>query len=221
MRIPAVVIAVLALMLSGCGLQKPGGSPTVAPTSPPVVASPTDSAPPTPTGPSESPQPTTSVTPTEPEGANLILRGGGVSTFNFGAKQAAVSELLTDQLGEPDEKWSGVLCEFDSGSPWAETYNYGGLWVRFVAKDKKKSSPRFLDGWGFQVSQQLFSPLQIEDDVPLNLSMKQLQAAFPGSKLKKTGLGDGTYFLTLPNKIVVYGDKNPIMIQAGKVSLCE
>lgn len=206
----------LGLVLSACGTTQPGApvtSPTPVPT--PSVSSVTPSA--TPATPSATP----SSTPSDDEGANLVLRGDGLAEFKFGAKQLAVMELLEDQLGEPDESAQGILCQLDDSSPWAQTITYGGLWVQFEAKDQKKSSPRTLGAWGFQLSETFAEPLELADGVPLNLDFKQLKAKYPKGKLEDLGLGDGSRMFTLPNKLRFVGAGKPDMVSAGSFSVCE
>ena len=181
----------------------PSATPTVTPSS-----TPTATATPTPT-------------PTEDQGANLVLRGDGLGPYDFGAKQQPVLELLVDQLGEPDESYQGILCELDDTSPWAQTNSYGGLWVQFNAKDRSKKSARTLAAWGFQLSKKFAEPLELADDVPLNLSFAQLKAKYPKGKLQDLGLGDGTKSFLLPNKMRFVGAGKPATVQAGHFSLCE
>lgn len=215
-RLLVILAPALGLALAACATTQPGTSVTSpAPVSTPTSGSATPSATAT-TSPS-----TPTPTQTEDEGANLVLRGDGLATFRFGAKQLPVMELLEDQLGEPDESSQGILCQFDDSSPWAQTIVYGGLWVQFEAKDQKKSSPRSLAAWGFQLSEEFAEPLQLADDVPLNLDFKQLRAKYPDGKLKDLGLGDGVRMFTLPNKMRFIGASKPDSVSAGSFGLCE
>ena len=208
---PAAALAQVA-----CGTVRP--DPTSAPASTPPTPAVT-SATPTPTPSSATPTP--SPTPSDDEGANLVLRGDGLGSFDFGARQLAVMELLEDQLGEPDESSQGILCELNDASPWAQTIVYGGLWVQFEARDQKKNSPRTLGAWGFQLSQEFGEPLEMADGVPLDLSFKQRKAMYPTGKLRDIGFGDGTRMFTLPNKIRFIGTSRPEQVSAGSFSTCE
>lgn len=176
----ACLAPVVGLALTACGVT------------PPVVAS--TSAVPSPTVSSVTPTPTPSVssatpTPTPTADASLQLRGDGVGTFTFGAKQVDVADLLSDRLGEPDESSQGILCELDDSSPWAQTVIYGGLWVLYTAKDKSKKSSRNLSAWGFNLKEKFAAPLAMQDAVPLNLSFTQLKAKYPKGKLENLNLG--------------------------------
>jgi hypothetical protein len=213
----ALLAPAAALALAACATVRPDATGSPVPT--PPSSAPVTSATPTPTPSSASPTP--SATPTDDEGASLLLRGDGLANFDFGAKQLAVMELLEDQLGDPDESSQGVLCELDDSSPWAQTIVYGGLWVQFEAKDGKKSSPRTLGAWGFQLSQEFAEPLEMADGVPLDLSFKQLKARYPEGKLRDIGFGDGTRMFTLPNKIRFIGASRPDLVSAGSFSTCE
>ena len=206
------------LLLAACATVNPSAPATTPSTSPSSTApSATVSATPTASATSASP----SVSPSQEPAASLLLRGDGLATFNFGAKQAPVAELLSDQLGAPDETSQGILCELNDASPWAETRTYGGLWVQFVAADKRKSSPRTLSAWGFQLSEGFAPPLQMADDVPLTLSFKELKAKYPKGKLEDVGFGDGTKMFTLPSQLRFIGAGKPDMVQAGELSFCE
>lgn len=211
-RLLVLLAAAIGVVLTACGTTPP--APSVAPveTPTPTVTSVT----PTPSPTSASASPSASEDP----GANLVLRGNGLGSFGFGAKQADVAELLEDQLGDPDEKSSGILCELDDSSPWAETVVYGGLWVQYEAKDQSKKSPRYLSAWGFQLEHKFGAPLEIADNVPLNLTFKQLRAKYPKGKLQEVGF-DGAQLFTLPNKIQFLGSGKPDQVRAGKFSTCE
>lgn len=217
-RLLVILAPALGLALAACATTHPGGSATdPTPVPMPSVTLPEQTPTAAPTTPSGTPAPTSG----EDEGENLVLRGDGLSTFRFGAKQLPVMELLEDQLGEPDESSQGILCQLNDNSPWTQTIVYGGLWVQFDAKDQKKNSPRSLAAWGFQLSERFAEPLQMADDVPLNLDFKQLKAKYPDGKLKDLGLGDGTRTFTLPNKIRFVGDSRPHTVSAGSFSTCE
>lgn len=204
----------LAVLLASCGTVPPATSPTAS-----VTASPTASA----TSPTAAPSsPSVTASATTDVGADLILRADGLASFDFGAAQAGVAELLSDQLGAPDETTQGIVCELDDSSPWGETVSYGGLWVQYQADDRKKSSQRHLAAWGFTLSEELISPLRIEDDLPLTLSYAELKSAYPKGKLEDLGFGDGQKMFTLPNKLrFVGGTKKPETLQAGSFAICE
>ncbi len=213
-RLLAVLAPLVGLVLAGCGVTPP-------------VASPTSTAP-SPTMSSATPTPTPSVssatpTPTPTVDNSVELRGDGVGTLKFGAKQLDVTDLLTERLGEPDESSQGILCELDDSSPWAQTVIYGGLWVQYTAKDQKKKSPRSLSAWGFSVKEKFAAPLKMQDGVPLNLTFAQLKAQYPKGKLEDLNLGegDGGKMFTLPNKIRFIGSGSPDMVSAGALGFCE
>lgn len=216
-RLLVFLAPALGLALAACATTPPVGPATSA-TPLPTVTSATPTPTPTPTVTSATPTPT----PTD-EGASLTLRGDGLGEFEFGAKQVDVGELLGDQLGDPDESSQGILCEFDDSSPWAQTVIYGGLWVQYTAKDQSKRSSRYLAAWGFSLAEEFAEPLQMADDVPLNLTFSQLKARYPGGKLENLNLGegDGSRMFTLPNKIRFIGVSKPEMVSAGKLGICE
>ena len=184
-------------------------TPTVSPT-PDVSASPTSSA---------SQTPTPSVSPTKAKG--LVLAGNGVGGHKFGTAEAKVEKTLDTALGEPDESVQGILCELDSGSPWHRSLHYDGLSVVFTAKSAKKSAPRTLSSWSLSLGGKLPKGVAIVDDVPLNLSFKQLKAKYPKGKLVDTGLGDGSEIFTLPNGLRFVGVEVPDMVMAGDLGYCE
>lgn len=217
-----------ALLLAGCGQT----APSVAVPSPPAVTetpttptvSPVSPTPSVSTSPSPSPSvtptatPTPSSSPTKAKG--LMLTGTGVAGHKFGTSEAKVEKTLASALGEPGESVQGILCELDSGSPWHRSVIYGGLSVVFTAKSTKKSAPRTLDSWSLSLEDRR-PQVQIEDDIPLNLSFKQLKAKYPKGKLVDTGLGDGSEIFTLPNGIRFVGVDVPDMVMAGEVHYCE
>lgn len=222
MRARRLLVLTAGLLLAGCATTPPAGpmgSPSPDAYSSPALP-PSVTPTPTPTATATESSATPSATPTD-AGANLILRGDGLGAFDFGAKQALVVELLSDQLGAPDESSQGILCELNDASPWAETQSYGGLWVQFVAKDKKKASPRTLAAWGFSLAEEFGEPLQMADDVPLTLGFKALKAKYPDGKLEDTGFGDGSKIFTLPDGIRFIGAGKPDTVQAGELSFCE
>ncbi len=214
-RLLVLLAPALGFALTACAVTPPVGPATSA-TPMPTVTSATPTPTPSPTSATPTPTPTD-------EGANLTLRGDGLADYKFGAKQVDVAELLGDQLGDPDESSQGILCEFDEGSPWAQTVVYGGLWVQYNAKDQSKKSSRFLSAWGFSLAEKFAEPLEMADGVPLNLDFSQLKAKYPGGKLENLNLGegDGSRMFTLPNKIRFIGVSRPEMVSAGKLGICE
>jgi hypothetical protein len=210
----AVLAPVVGLALAGCGVTPPvATSTTAAPT--PTMSSVTPM--PSPTMSSATPTPTPTVD------TSIELRGDGVGTLTFGAKQVDVTDLLIDRLGDPDESSQGILCQLNDASPWAQTVNYGGLWVQYTAKDQKKKSPRSLSAWGFALGEKFAPPLKMQDGVPLNLTFAQLKAKYPNGKLENLNLGegDGSKMFTLPNKIRFIGAGKPDMVSAGELGVCE
>ncbi|HSK31938.1 MAG TPA: hypothetical protein VK903_00505 [Propionicimonas sp.] len=215
-RLLALLAAVVGLALTGCGVTPPVAPATSAVPSPTV-----SSATPTPTPSVTTPTPTPTPTPTAD--TSLELRGDGMGTLRFGAKQVDATDLLTERLGDPDESSQGILCELDDSSPWAQTVIYGGLWVQYSAKDGSKKSPRTLTAWGFSLQEKFAAPLKVQDGVPVNLSFAQLKAKYPKGKLENLNLGegDGSRMFTLPNKIRFIGANKPDMMSAGAFSICE
>jgi hypothetical protein len=204
----AVATLAAALTLTGCGITAP--TPTAPPSSSATSASASASAPVTSSGP----------TPT-PSATSLVLSGAGIGDDPFGTAQAKVVKVLTATLGKPSDSSQGITCELDSSTPWGETLIYDDLWVQFTAKNSQKSSPRTLTAWGFQLNKALPTALAIGDDVPLNLSFKQLKASYPGAKYLDVGLEDGTKALRLPNKLLFVGVDKPEVVRAGELQLCE
>jgi hypothetical protein len=209
-------LLILGLALAGCATARPGtGGSSSAPAATASSAAPsTPAAPPT----SASPSPSASTSPTA---AAVVLAGDGLGGFTFGTPQKTVAALLTDHLGKPSSSSQGLYCELDSSSPWTETVMYKNLWVQYEAKDSKKTSARTLQGWGYQIKGTLPSALAIIDDVPLDLSFKQLKAKYPGTKTLDLGLEDGTVALQLPNDLIFYGIKVPEVVRGGKIGVCE
>jgi len=211
-RLLAILAPVVGLALAGCGV-----TPPVAPSTSAVPTTSVSSATPT-------PSPTmSSAIPTPTADTSVELRGDGVGTLKFGAKQVDVTDLLTDRLGEPDESSQGILCELNDASPWAQTVIYGGLWVQYTAKDQKKKSPRSLSAWGFSLKEKFAAPLKMQDAVPLDLTFTQLKAKYPKGKLEDLNLGegDGGRMFTLPNKIRFIGVGKPDTVSAGELGFCE
>ena len=215
-RLLSFLLPALGLALAACATTPPVAPATTAPPSPsPTVSSVTPM--PTPSATSASPTPTITPAP------RLILRGDGLGASRFGAKQVDVTDSLTTLLGEPDESSQGILCELDDSSPWAQTVNYGGLWVLYTAKDQSKKSTRNLAGWGFSLREKFAAPLEMQDAVPLTLTFAQLKAKYPKGKLESLNLseGDGSHMFTLPNKIRFVGSTKPDMVSAGRLTVCE
>nr|WP_300145057.1 hypothetical protein [Propionicimonas sp.] len=216
-RILPVLLAPLLAGLAACGTSAPV-TPATSPVPSPTLSSaaPTPSATPTLTPTSPTP------TPTQDEGAALVLRGDGLGAYSFGAKQADVTALLEDQLGEPEESAQGVGCELDDNSPWTQTVSWGTFWVEYHGKNSSKKSPRTLAAWGANTDAELPEPLVLADGVPLGLTFSQLKAKYPKGKTVDLGLGDGSKRFILPNKIFFVGSGNqPDRVQAGAFGICE
>lgn len=223
-----------ALLLAGCGQTAPTvavpNPPSVSESAPaPTASSLTPTSSPTPSvsaSPTPSPSPTTTATatptpsPSPTKAKGLVLAGTGVAGHKFGTAEAKVEKTLASALGEPDESVQGILCELDSGSPWHRSIIYDGLAVVFTAKSAKKSAPRTLDSWSLSLEGKL-PEVRIEDDIPLDLSFKQLKAKYPKGKLVDSGLGDGSEIFTLPNGIRFVGMDVPDMVMAGELHYCE
>ncbi len=211
-------LTVLFFGLLGPGLAACATTPPLASPSPSVTPSPVV---PTVSATSATPTPTPTVTPTA-DSVRLVLRGDGLGTYSFGAKQADVTAVLEEALGKPEESSQGIRCELDDSSPWAQTVSWGTFWVEYDAKDTSKKSPRTLAAWGATAGSTLPAPLALQDGVPLTLTFSQLKAKYPAGKLEDLGLGDGSKRFTLPNKIFFVGAGNkPLHVQAGVFGICE
>lgn len=163
--------------------------------------------------------PSATPTPTPTMEASLTLRGDGIATFTFGARQVDVADVLNDRLGDPDSSEQGILCPL-VGSPWAELVVYGGLGVYYTAKDQSKESSRSLAAWSFNLEEKVPAPLAMQDDVPLNLTFNQLKAKYPAGKLEPSPF----YEFTLPNKLRFVnnpGVSKPAHVSAGQGIPCE
>jgi hypothetical protein len=192
------IAVVAALALAGCAKNPPGAAPV-----------------------SDKPTPTpTKSTPSPTAVSTLTLGGEGIGKYDFGSAEKKVADALAKRLGEPDAVEVGETCEGVSGQ-WGETLVYGDLRVLFTAKDLKTSSPRTLASWRFSVDKKLPKSLEIADDVPLDLSLAELKAKYPGSKSEDLGFGDGTVMLTLPNKVAFVGIKDPDFVMGGELPGCE
>lgn len=150
-----------------------------------------------------------------------MLRGDGIGSQKFGAKEATVEKALNAQLGEPDESVQGILCELNASSPWQRTLIYDGLSVLFVADSASRKAPRTLNGWALGLEGSRPAVLQIQDDIPLNLSFAELKKRYPKGTLEDTGLGDDSQIFTLPNGIRFLGVEFPDLVMAGEVHYCE
>jgi hypothetical protein len=201
---------VLALAVTGCAKTPP--SPTASASTP--AASVSTPAAPTPTS-------TSSATPSATTQAVVILSGTGVANLPFGAAESQVVAALNSQLGAPDQKIQGASCELVPDSAWGQTVLYGDVWIQFTAKNAKKTSPRTLTAWGYQLGKALPKEFSIVDNVPLDLSFTQLKAKYPTAKYLNLGLPDGTKTLQLPNKVVFMGIGQPEVVRAGEIQLCE
>lgn len=208
-------LVALSLAFAGCATTRPGAGVSASASPSPVSTSSTVASTPATTSPSPSASPSATATTT------VVLAGDGLGGFTFGTAQKTVAAVLTERLGKPSSSSAGLYCELDSSSPWTETVMYKNLWVQYEAKDAKKTSPRTLQGWGYQIKGTLPSSLSIVDDVPLDLSFKELKAKYPGTKTLNLGLEDGTVAVQLPNKLIFYGIKNPEVVRGGAIGVCE
>jgi len=217
----AAAVAAAALVLGSCATQPPAPTASESAPTPSPTPTPSLSATPTPT-PSETATPSVSATPTpSPTKAGaVLLAGNGIAGQEFGTAEATVEKRLAATLGKPDESIEGILCELNPSSPWQRTVIYDGLSVLFVANSSAESAPRTLNGWalGLEGSR---PAVQMEDDVPLNLSFAQLVKKYPKGTLEETGLGDGSQIFTLPNGIRFLGVDVPDLVMGGEVHYCE
>jgi hypothetical protein len=197
------------LAVSGCALVQPASSSSQV-TSVVTPAAVTPSASPT----SASPTPT-------PSAVQVVLGGDGIGELAFGTAEADATAELTTALGAPEETTEGRLCELDTGSPWSRSLHWGGLTVVFAGTKKAKTAPRTLLAWTARVEDGLEPPLALQDDLPLDLSMAELDAAYPEGDLVETGLGDGSQIFTAPNGIRFIGIGTPDTIQGGELLVCE
>ncbi|HRA74635.1 MAG TPA: hypothetical protein PLE12_00200 [Propionicimonas sp.] len=198
------------LALTGCAIVQPASSSAEVPS---VVVSSTSPDP-------ASPTPTFTPSPT-PTAVSVVLGGEGIGELSFGTAEAEAVEHLTAALGEPAETTEGRLCELDSGSPWSRALHWDGVTVVFAGTKKAKSAPRSLLAWTARIEDGLQPPLALQDDLPLDLSMKELDAAYPEGDLEETGLGDGSQIFTAPNGIRFIGIGTPDTIQGGELLVCE
>lgn len=199
------IACVTVLVVAGCAKTPPGELTTPSASSRPPAISTAPSAPA-----SESPS----------AASTLTLGGKGIGKYDFGASEDKVVAAVAKRLGDPDSVSVGETCKGVSGQ-WGENYFYGGLTVRFKAKDLKTDSPRTLASWEFAVDKKLPKGLQLQDDVPLDLSFAKLKAKYPGSKSEDLGFGDGTKTLTLPNGLAFVGAKAPDFVMGGELPACE
>ncbi|MDR1791493.1 MAG: hypothetical protein LBR20_07600 [Propionibacteriaceae bacterium] len=235
----ALPVAVLCLALAGCGVVQPttSASPSFSESPSPSISEtiplpiPTDtaldegttsgeaSASPTPTveTPTPTSTPTVSATPTTP----VELSGTGLAGYKFGGAEEEVQAGLVALLGTPDSEDYGVTCELDSESPWSHWVVWGGLSVLYTAKNQKQNAPRTLAQWSFNLTHTLAPPLYLADNMPTNLTLKELKKQYPKGKLEDTGLGDDSAIFTAPNKLRFFGDNVPDTVQAGQLIYCE
>ena len=149
------------------------------------------------------------------------MRGDGIGTFTFGAKQVDVAAVLNDRLGYPDKhkQRQGILCPRD-GNHWGQTEHYPGLVVYYTAKDQSRWSPRYLVAWVLYLDQ-VPAALTLQDDVPLHLTFNQLKAKYPAGKLVNPS--DGGREFTLPNKLKFVTNpagSKPGVVIAGQEAPC-
>jgi hypothetical protein len=199
---------VLALALTGCAKVPPYATSAPSTSAPP--ASPTAS-----TSSSSSASPSST-----PSSQAVMLTGTGLAGFRFGSAESQVLATLNDRLGIPDEKIQAQLCDKKPDSPWSQTVTYGDVWVQFDAKDTKKSSPRTLAAWGYQLGEPLPKEFRIADNVPLDLTFTQLKAKYPAATYLNLGFTDTTKALQLPNKLMFMGAGQPEVVRAGEFVDC-
>lgn len=204
--LPFTAILVAALVLTaGCAPQAPQLSSSTTGTSPAPAAASTE--------------PTASSTTSSP--VEILLSGTGIGEFGFGDAEAEAEAGLGEVLGQPDDEFTGVLCELDSGSPWSRTLTYGALSVVFAAESKSKTAARTMISWSFRVEGPVEAPLAVQDDLPFEASFEELVTAFPGGTIEDTGLGDGSEIFTAPNGIRLIGSGSPELAQSGELLFCE
>ena len=207
---PLTSVAILMLALAGCGITPPDSTP--APTATSASAS----------APASSSAPATSApaSPT-PSATALVIGGTTLGEFSVGSPEADVTSELTAALGEPTDTSRGPMCELNPDSQYSIILNYDTVWITFAAADTKKSSPRTLFNWGVVLAERgLPDGAAMQDDVPLDLTWKQLKAKYPKAKSIETGV-PGTEALELPNKLLFTGDDIPLQVQGGEFSACE
>jgi hypothetical protein len=225
-----LLLGLLGLALSACAVQPPASttipegspsvpSPSVEPSTPAVSQTePIDE-------PSAGPIPSTDDTadpgedtpdPIETVAAGKVTLGASsLGDFKFGADEAKVTRWLEARFGEPGDTFEGIMCEMDDTSPYGVSLNFDELTVTFLAKDRKESSARTLQGWQYQFNGALGADFALQDGVDPSLTFGQLQKKYPKSKLEDTGM---SYILTLPNKIRLYAQVEADladMIEAG------
>ncbi|MDR1767497.1 MAG: hypothetical protein LBR32_03540 [Propionibacteriaceae bacterium] len=221
------LVAAACLALSACAVQSPeasgtlaGGAGVVTGQSGQPAAQPSQTGAGEPTTPADATvQPSASPTPLEP----IILAGDSVAGLPF--KKTAeddVAKLLTAELGPADDDYSGPFCELDPDTPYSRTLTYGGLSVLFLAKDDKSDSERYLNGWSFNLEENMVEPITLAEGLTTSLSFQELAAKFPKGKLEHNDLiGDEGYTFTTPGGIKLNGNGSVEWISAGFDSMCE
>ncbi len=142
----------------------------------------------------------------------MVLSATGIGNLKFGASQAEAEKALKAVLGPSTGRTTDGGGVEVTGR-WTELVQYGGLAVSFEAKNAKSASPRTFSSWSFSVNHKLPKGLAIDQDIPLDLSFKQLAQKYPSAKFVDTGI-PGTKALLLPNKLYVTGDTKPIELSS-------
>lgn len=234
----ALGAAGVLLVLSACATTPPPAvsvTPTVespAPTAsaspePSVTESPTGSM--APTGSATTSATTTSTTSATPSPTatddGLVLRPKGLGGMNFGRAEGDVTALLTAKAGQPDDSYSGKVCELDSDTPYGRQLAYGGAAFLFQSKAKgNANSKRTFTSWVLNLGQPLPSALRVADGFPVDASFSKLKSAFPKGKLSKIALGESAvYVFRTPAGIWYRGDdsKTPTDMGSGPMGTCE
>jgi hypothetical protein len=241
MRIGCKAVAALAaaLLLASCGVTPPGATssetlPGLATPSPAASSAtpPASETPPATPSPTASETPVASATPTATPTATpaaspsknpnaIVLSGTGIGKYKFGAAEKDVQRYLETALGKPDDAFLGPWCEIADDSEYSYSPYWEGFSVIYVAKDSSPDSPRTLAEWSFSLENGLPGELALPDDFPVGMSFAELKKKYPKAKIEDTGLGDDSYLMTLPNKLVLLGYGTPDTVQAGRFFLCD
>ncbi len=173
--------------------------------------------------PTESPSAATSTS--APAASLITLGANGVGSNKFGTPEATVEGFLNAHLGKPDDSVVGVVCEFDSASPYARQLSYGGVHLSFQSKAKGTTkSPRTLTGWLVQLEEPMVG-FTLASPLPLKTTYTDLKTAFPKGTLDELQLGEGSSFwvFTTPDGVWYRGEDEdaPSEVGAGPQSACE
>jgi len=119
----------------------------------------------------------------------------------FGTPRETVTAYLTQALGQPTPpSWPDAVGQCEGGyGLWTSTELYGDLSVRYVAADASPTSPQTLASWTLHGATAPQRPLALADDIPVGLTMEQLQARYPGGDhYKNVGAWDTGSVLIIP-----------------------